>query len=168
MPASKPVALQVGHDGPDELRQRAENEAAMTAPEGIPEEPPERLAGHPAAQAEWHRLVEMYSKIDARIVGSLDVSLLVSYCITEEQCQQLDVMRARVFEQWQETDNTELYNALLRLDARVDRKRAALLQMQERLYMTPRARAAATPESKKPEEPESEMERILRQQPGLF
>ncbi|MHB9033139.1 MAG: hypothetical protein ACYC6L_08840 [Anaerolineae bacterium] len=194
MPARKPTGLQVGHDCPDERSMRTAAEEAMSLPEGLPEEPPARLNGHPGAQAEWRRLIGMYNALEGRIVGALDVSLLVNYCITEEQCQQLDQMRARLFEQWERQaeaadkahrDHLEgrvvaevalemvkevggLYNTLLRLDARVDRKRGNLLAMQERMYLTPRARAAVTPESKKPEEPESDMEKVLNDQPSLL
>lgn len=49
----------------------------------------------------------------------------------------------------------DAFEAVVKLDSRVDRKRALLLQWRQSLYLTPRARAATAPEKKeKPEEPD--------------
>ena len=51
--------------------------------------------------------------------------------------------------------------AVVKLDSRVDRKRALLLQLRQSLYLTPRARAGVAPEKKAEEEPPDELEQLL-------
>ena len=53
------------------------------------------------------------------------------------------------------------FEAVVKLDSRVDRKRALLLQLRQSLYLTPRARAGAAPTPKEPEEEPDELERLL-------
>ena len=49
----------------------------------------------------------------------------------------------------------DAFDAVVKLDGRVDRKRSLLLQWRQSLYLTPRARAAVAPTKKeKPEEPD--------------
>jgi hypothetical protein len=52
-------------------------------------------------------------------------------------------------------------DALIKLDARVDRKRAHLHKLRESLYLTPRARAGVAPAAAQAEEPPDEMEQLL-------
>lgn len=55
----------------------------------------------------------------------------------------------------------DAFNAVIKLDGRVDRKRDLLLKWRQSLYLTPRARSAAVPAKKeKPEEPD-ELEQLL-------
>lgn len=55
------------------------------------------------------------------------------------------------------------FEAVVKLDSRVDRKRALLLQLRQSLYLTPRARAGTAPaEKEKPEEPD-ELEQLLNE-----
>lgn len=53
------------------------------------------------------------------------------------------------------------FEAVVKLDSRVDRKRALVLQLRQSLYLTPRARAGAAPTPKEPEEQPDELERLL-------
>lgn len=55
----------------------------------------------------------------------------------------------------------DAFEAVVKLDSRVDRKRALLLQLRQSLYLTPRARAGAAPATKEPEEEPDELERLL-------
>jgi phage terminase small subunit len=55
------------------------------------------------------------------------------------------------------------YDKIIKVDGRVDRKRALLLQLRQSLYLTPRSRAGVAPAEKAPEEPEDEMTRLLNE-----
>ena len=56
----------------------------------------------------------------------------------------------------------DAFEAVVKLDGRVDRKRALLLQWRQSLYLTPRARAGAAPDRKeKPEEVVDPLEALL-------
>lgn len=62
---------------------------------------------------------------------------------------------------------TNAFDTILKLDARVDLKRAKIHTLRQSLYLTPRARAGVAPEKKeKPEEPD-EMEKLLNEA-GIF
>jgi hypothetical protein len=50
---------------------------------------------------------------------------------------------------------------VVKIDSRVDRKRALLLQQRQALYLTPRARAGAIPVQKQAEEPADDMDQLL-------
>lgn len=56
-------------------------------------------------------------------------------------------------------------NALLQrfqgMDARMDGKRKLVFALAQSLYLTPRSRAGVAPTEKEPEEPKSEMEKML-------
>jgi phage terminase small subunit len=52
-------------------------------------------------------------------------------------------------------------DSVVKLDSRVDRKRALLINMQQSLYLTPRARAGTAPTEKEKEPPKSAMARLL-------
>lgn len=62
------------------------------------------------------------------------------------------------------------FDKIVKLDGRIDRKRALLLQLRQSLYLTPRSRAGVAPAQKPPEEPDDDMTRLLKQgdyvQPG--
>ena len=107
-----------------------------------------------------------------------------------EQLEELDELRKGAMEEWREgkkiledfrekiesdpTQDLDLklftrasesvnwaFDKIVKVDARVDRKRALLLQLRQSLYLTPRSRAGVAPAEKAPEEPEDEMTRLL-------
>jgi hypothetical protein len=55
----------------------------------------------------------------------------------------------------------DAFEAVVRLDGRVDRKRSLMLQWRQSLYLTPRARAATAPTKKEREVPPDELENLL-------
>ncbi len=56
------------------------------------------------------------------------------------------------------------FDAIVKLDARSERKRALLKQYRESLYMTPRARAGVAPKGKEPESEEDDpMDKLLNE-----
>jgi hypothetical protein len=55
----------------------------------------------------------------------------------------------------------DAFEAVVKLDSRVDRKRSLLLQWRQSLYLTPRARAGAAPEKKEKEETPDPLEQLL-------
>lgn len=58
------------------------------------------------------------------------------------------------------------FDKVVKLDGRIDRKRALLLQLRQSLYLTPRSRAGAAPTQKPAEEPDDEMTQLLKKQKG--
>lgn len=55
----------------------------------------------------------------------------------------------------------DAFEAVVKLDSRVDRKRSLLLNWRQSLYLTPRARAGVAPEKKAKEEPPDPLEQLL-------
>lgn len=55
----------------------------------------------------------------------------------------------------------DAFEAVVKLDGRADRKRDLLFKMRQSLYLTPRARAGATPGQKAKEEPKDPLEMLL-------
>jgi hypothetical protein len=184
MPAKKPAGLITRAETKADRKQRADGEAALKPRDPLRMKPPARLTGHVVASALWRRMISMYSGLAAEIVTRLDEDMLVSYCILEEQLAEMDRLRTTAQKnyeraqktldlwaakedvdikeliKWQNSVNWGL-DSVTKLDARVDRKRALLHVLRQSLYLTPRSRAGVAPPEKPPEEPKSEMEKIL-------
>jgi len=185
MPARKPPALTNWHQTKADREAREAAQAAMTPNAEISETPPSALKGHPHAAATWRRLIGLYLNVDGNIVTAFDEQLLVTYCklIEEElnlesKVKELDksqkAMLAKANKIKPTTDNFrdwvgmwQQINGLTAnfrgMDARLDGKRKHRLALEQSLYLTPRARAAVAPPEKPAEEPESEMEKLLRE-----
>ncbi len=168
MPARKPKALITRHETAAEQRERESREAAMRPEQGLPMAPA-RLEGHAVAAATWRRLIRLYGEIEGEIITRLDMDLLIDYCMLSEQLAEMDKMRASVVAAWQKmmddkADPEAVMSAVdtaVKLDGRIDRKRALLFQMRQSLYMTPRARAGVAPAKREePEEP-TDMDQLL-------
>jgi len=187
MPVAKPKALIVRHETKAELKARADKEAAFETEYQLPKGTPSELKEYPIAASTWRRLMREFTSIEESYVISLDRDMLISYCMLVEQLEQLEEMRKVAYALWQslakkadvvkkkEGDALALeisvqvsgvFDSILKLDARADQKRKTLFAMQKSLYMTPRARAGATPMRKAPEQPKDEMEKLLEETPN--
>jgi phage terminase small subunit len=176
MPARKPSSLHTRHSTAAEKADRNQQESALRPDRPLPMEAPVRLKGHDLAAAAWRRLMRTYSELEGEIVTRLDQDLLIDYCLLLEQLHEMDKMRKTAQQAWQDLEArrlamieegeheaaTKLVDKVLeacdmvvKLDSRVDRKRALLLQLRQSLYLTPRARAGVAP-SKKEAEPEKD------------
>ena len=182
MPARKPAGLRNRAETKAAKAARIANEAALEPERGLSVQAPARLRDHPVAQATWRRMMRTYGELQATVVTRMDMDLLVDYCIITEQVTELDELRKASFAAWKKLDGkwstieadlsgkdlltaiAQLQSAftdVIKLDGRVDRKRALLLQLRQSLYLTPRARSAAVPAKKqKPEEPD-DLEKLL-------
>lgn len=184
MPAKKPASLIVRAETKAMRKKRADGEAALQPREPLRLKPPARLTGHPVASALWRRMIAMYNGLGAEIVTRLDQDMLVDYCLLDEQSGEMDRLRAvamknyeraqrtldrkaekgevdlKLLIKWQDSVNWSL-GEVVKLDARVDRKRALLHILRQSLYLTPRSRAGVAPPEKPPEEPKSEMAKII-------
>ena len=183
MPAKKPQGLITRHQLTADRKQRTEAEATLQPKEALQLKPPTRLDGHAIASALWKRMIRMYSGLAAAIVSGLDQDMLVDYCLLDEQCVEMDRLRLEAMKNYlkaqrvldrREADNVDpkvliklldsinwSLGMIVKLDGRVDRKRALLHTLRQSLYLTPRSRAGVTPPEKEPEEPPSEMDKIL-------
>jgi hypothetical protein len=184
MSAKKPVGLLSYHQSKDECQQRLAGEADLRPKDPLQINPPARLTGHPAASGLWRQTIKMYQGLSTEIVSLLDQGILVDYCIMNEQLSEMDQLRITACKNYasaqkmldrlvkkNELDPKLLIKQLnavnwaldeiVKLDARVDRKRALLYALRMALYLTPRSRAGVVPPEKAPEKPKSAMEKLL-------
>ena len=178
MPARKPNGLNRRHETKADKTKRESQEGAMRSERKLSGAAPARLTGHKVASEVWRRLMREYNQLEAVIVTRIDVDLLIDYCMLMEQVVELDTMRHTAYALWLELgakhDASEpdeaaevamsvvdAFDAVIKLDGRVDRKRALLLQLRQSLYLTPRARAGAVPKTKTPEPEKDPLEDLL-------
>lgn len=167
MPARKPQELHTRHATKADKAARAKSEAALRPGHGLPKDPPAQLDGHDVARAAWRRLMRVYAELEAEVVTRLDMDLLVDYCLLSEQVVEMDKIAAIARAAVAKNDDDETWGTLqsidlvVKLDARVDRKRALLLQLRQSLYLTPRARAGVAPAAKAPPEETDPLEELL-------
>lgn len=186
MPAKKPQALHTRHSTRAEKEKRAGQEEALLPAQKLPKDPVSLFEGHPVALATWRRLMREFDQLEAVIVTRLDMDMLVDYCILSEQITELDQMRKVAYRSWlilgklvekySEEEGKEeaaetvamkvvnLFDAVIKLDGRADRKRDMLMKLRQQMYLTPRARAAVDPKKKEKEEVEDPLETMLNQQ----
>jgi len=191
MPARKPSALIERHETADEKAARVASETAMTPKKKLSESVPAALSNNQIAAREWRKLIRLYNSIDADIVSKLDMGMLLDYCMLVEQMVELDELRKAAVDGWRaaqrvleaiqrrinENPDADIdlkgfakaqeavnwaYDKIIKVDGRVDRKRALLLQLRQSLYLTPRSRAGVAPADKPKEEPEDEMTMLLK------
>ena len=183
MPAAKPKALIQRHETKAELQARADKESAFDTGFELPKGTPAELKGHRYAASTWRRLMREFMAIEESYVISLDRDMLINYCILAEQLDELDTLRKAAIDLWKwygkmhedlKLEGSDIidtlhiaskvsstFDRIVKLDARADQKRKAIFDLQKSLYMTPRARAGATPRRKEPEQPKDEMEDLL-------
>jgi hypothetical protein len=184
MSARKPASLIAKHEVKAIRKKRADGEAALRPKNPLVLKPPRRLKGYRGAGTLWRQTIEMYRGLDAEIVSRLDQGILVDYCIMDVQLAEMDRLRAaavknyqtaqktldrraekedidyKVLIKWQDSVNWA-EGMIVKMDARVDRKRAQLHVLRQSLYLTPRSRAGVAPPAKEPEKPKSEMDKLL-------
>jgi hypothetical protein len=181
-PARKPAGLKTRHETAAEKQVSAQAEESMRPRRELPMDAPARLKDHKIAAATWREIMRNYAELEAVVVTRMDMDHLLDYCIMTEQVSELDTMRGVAYHIWLELNkkheelNAEnrfddavlmaisvvgAFDAIVKLDARSERKRALLKQYRESLYITPRARAGAAPAKKEKEIPPDEMEQLL-------
>jgi len=183
MPTRKPSSLSRRHDTKAEREARTNAEDAMKPTTELTLKPPAALTGHKAAAEVWKRLVGLYFETEGTIITAFDADLLVKYCLAEEELLELFTLRGSIKKTWDKhlkilnnmkpkaIDLKDYFNALAQanallqrfqgMDARLDGKRKLVFALAQSLYLTPRSRAGVAPEPKEPEEPKSEMEKML-------
>lgn len=167
MPKAKPAGLIVRAQTKEETDRRAQAESDLTPEGDVFASLPPNLKGHAVATAIWKRLAKLYGSMAAQVVSTLDRDLLVDYCLLVEQVVEFDALRATVLRSVNKKGGEVYLDELIKLDARLDRKRSLLLQLRQSLYLTPRARAGVVPEGKPKEEPKDDLERLLDEVEGL-
>ena len=183
MPARKPSVLIKWNREKNERLAREAADASMLPKTQLSKKPPSALKGNAYASAMWTRLIELYSGVDGTIITAFDEDLLVVFCKVESELSEILSLRDETKKAWEKhtkllgkinpkPDQLKDYyaalgaaSALLQrwqgLDARLDGKRKLLYSLAQSLYLTPRSRAGAPPPEKPPEEPESEMGKLL-------
>jgi phage terminase small subunit len=184
MPARKPKSLIVRHETAAERKKREESEARMRPNRQLPISAPAQIKNMKVASEVWRRIMREYRSLEGEIVTRLDLDLLLDYCVLAEQVNELDGMRAtsreiyknlsKLYSQFmkngQETDAvmmaskvTGAFDAVVKLDGRVDRKRDLMFKMRQHLYLTPRSRAGVAPPQKEREKEVDPMEAFLNE-----
>lgn len=170
MPAKKPNGLITRARTKEESETRAAGEKAMQPEGDVFARMPPALKGHAAATVAWKRLAENHYALpeENRWLCLLDLDMLVDYCLLIEQVVEMDAVRSVVVKRLtakrkpKSLNEIAVLDDLVKLDARVDRKRALLMQLRQSLYMTPRARAGVVPDNKeKPDEQTDPLEELL-------
>ncbi len=102
MPAKKPADLVVRHETLEEKNQRISGEIANKTGRNLPSSAPKELKGHTYARESWRRLMREFESLKADRVDSQDRDLLIAYCLTLEEEQDLLVMRAAALADWKD------------------------------------------------------------------
>jgi phage terminase small subunit len=143
---------------------------------------PARLRGHKRAAAVWRRLMKVYNTMTAQIVTGLDWILVENFCLGVEELDELATMRKSAYQAYIEINESfetaqktgdaitaleltealaSAYDAVLKVDARVDRKKQLLHTLGQSLYVTPRARAGVAPSEKEKSEDAYESNKLI-------
>ena len=178
---AKPITLNPAPRRKADIERRIDAERSLTPIQDLPEMPA-LLKNHKAAAAEWRHLMQLYSELSAEVVSSLDLRLLVDYCLLTEQIEELDSVRAAAYALYTDLEKQQavmarkkkkmdadklagsigyIIDAVMKADARCDRKRDLLLKLSQSLYLTPRARAGYIPNKKPAPVSKDEMDEIL-------
>lgn len=182
MPAKKPASLINRHETEAERQAREQREAALRPGRGLPAQAPTQLDNRKTGQAAWRYLMRRWGEAEGEIVTSLDLHLVINFCMAVDQLSQLNVMRDAAYDAWliiagdqqkaveeERADDAVLlaikvvgaFDAVLKLDSRIDRKMDLLHKLGQSLYLTPRARTGVAPKKKDPDEPKDELEELL-------
>ena len=102
MPAKKPADLVVRHETLEEKNQRISAEIANKTGRNLPASAPKELKGHTYARESWRRLMREFESLKAERVDSQDRDLLIAYCLTLEEEQDLLPMRAAALADWKD------------------------------------------------------------------
>ena len=102
MPAKKPADLVVRHETLDEKNQRLSAEIVNKTGRSLPTSAPKELKGHTFARENWRRLMREFDSLKAERVDSQDRDLLIAYCLTLEEEQDLLVMRSAALSDWKD------------------------------------------------------------------
>ena len=174
MPARKPLSLQSRHSTNDEITAREKADESMQSEKAFSVREPADLKGHKTACKVWRRTIREYEKLEAQLVSKLDYDLLIDYCLTMEQMEEINELRESARDVWRTLQVayrdavkshevieakllaprvTDSFDSIVKLDARLDQKRKYLLTVRQSLYMTPRSRTGQAPEKKDEKDP---------------
>jgi len=181
MAPRKPAALISRDETKADRQARVDGESALQPATTLTQKPPAQLLGHHVAWSHWKRLIGLYQEVEGKVVTAFDVDLLLDYCLVIEELRvdlpKLQNMLMATYERLDEKskdvvdDETlfkltrELSNLAARIqamDARRDRKRTLAQNLRQTLYLTPRSRAGVAPPTKPPEEPDDDMDKLLK------
>jgi len=182
MPARKPRSLIVRHETAAEQAERAARELSARPDRTLPSSPPAQLKDRLIARAAWRYLMRRFDETEGEIVTGFDLHLLTNFCMAIEQLAQLNVMRDTAYEVWLQlaaghkrlaeagqVDDAvfmamkvvDAFDAVVKLDSRIDRKADLIHKLSQSLYLTPRSRAGVAPAKKEPESPPDELEQLM-------
>jgi phage terminase small subunit len=178
----KPAGLVTRAETKEKKAQRAQKEEALKPKRGLPLNPPARLKDHKTACFIWRKLMRRYNELEAEIVTGMDWLIVENLCLSVDELDQLGTMRTAAYDIWlelakehdklkkeQKWDEAVLmainvigaWDAVLKLDGRIDRKKDLVHKLSQSLYINPRSRAGTAPAKKEKEEPPDDLEQLL-------
>jgi hypothetical protein len=189
MPGRKPSSLNTGSKNSKQDRAaRASVEAMVTPKTELTITPPAELRGKKIACKVWTRVIELQLETEAAQAGkpmitAFDERTLITYAkacqeelTLEAKLSKLDEAQENLYRKVKQVKPTkdnyrdwvsmwQQFNGLTSnfkgMSARLDAHRSAMHELAKSMYLTPSSRAGATPPTKGPEEPQSEMEKLL-------
>ena len=182
MPAKKPAGLIRRHETAEERAERSQRASAVRPARELPKNAPAALKDHKVAAAAWRSAMRTYGELEAEIVTRMDFDHLVDYCMLIEYLSEIAYMRKVAYQAWLEIAHEHerlleenqpdeavsmaikvvgAFDAINKLDTRIERKMALIKQWRESLYLTPRARAGGAPDKKPPEEAPDALTQLL-------
>jgi hypothetical protein len=185
----KPAGLVTRAETKAKKAQRAQKEEALRPGRGLPLNPPARLKDHKTACFVWRKLMRRYAELEAEIVTGMDWLIVENLCLSVDELDQLSHMRTVAYNLWlelgEEHDRLKkeglvadavlmainvigAWDAILKLDGRIDRKKDLIHKLSQSLYINPRSRAGTAPAQKEKEVPPDDMEQLLDQVDDIF
>jgi hypothetical protein len=138
MPAAKDNNLLTGHWTKQQLEDKAKAKASVTP--AIKLQPSSLIKSNTLYYARWKETLKLYTGTE--ILNALDIGLLERYII---ECVELERLYAVREEHYADKECLEWVQLCLQINNRIDGKIKLLQTLALSLYMTPRARAGAVP-----------------------
>lgn len=149
---SKPVQLLrlegKSHRTKKELEYREKVEKALYTGTSFKESP--AVKSDPVAHKEFLRLKKLYKKI--QYVDGLDEQVINRYCLLISEEARLKQL----------LDTADDVDTILEINTKLDKKREAILKLEDRLFLNPTARVKAIPKNPPDDKKQSPMAEFLK------
>jgi phage terminase small subunit len=188
MPKQKPNSLNRRKDSKDDHAARAAAESMLTPQMQLSADPPQELQNRKIARTAWRRIISLQNETQAAkdgspIITAFDERTLIVYCkmieeekTLEEKLNGLDKAQAVLSQRAEKfkptAENFKDWVTMLAqlngltsnfkgMSARLDAHRASMHELAKSMYLTPAARAGVAIPMKEPDQPKSEMDKLL-------
>lgn len=152
MPAAKDSNLLKGHWTKEQLAEKKAAKASVTP--AIKLQPSSLIKSNTLYYSRWKETLKLYTGTE--ILNALDVGLLERYIVEAVELERLYKVREN---HYADIEIDRWIDLLLQINNRIDGKIKLLQTLALSLYMTPRARAGAVPNTpdKEPKDPQKDL-----------